>query len=266
MTIGQPTSVIIPSKDRPDFLTRIAIGLATQAGEYHVTVVDNGTDHETSNICARFDWRRVVLPEAGPFSFSHLCNVGVQFAVQTRDVILLNNDVILRPQSLDYLANSHPDWPILGALLINSNGTVNHAGTVFQGTQPLHLGRGDDPARWMFEPCAQVPMCTFAAVRIQRQLYTDLGGLDEDYYFGYEDTDFCLRAAECGAGTGVCRSAVIEHDEFGTRTRDSDDRNAGLFASRWITTGRAVAALQGIVTGDRTYSSESVGPGQRSNG
>jgi GT2 family glycosyltransferase len=80
--------------------------------------------------------------------------------------------------------------------------------------------------------CAAV---TFAAVMIRRTVWDELGGLDVAYRYGWEDTDFCLRALEAGHTIKCARDAVAVHDECGTRPRGglNDEANHKLFTSRW---------------------------------
>ena len=171
---------------------------------------------------------------AEPFGHSHL--------------LLLNDDLIPRIGFLDRLWEQRETADVLGAMLLHDDGTVNHAGgsVMFNGPRGGaifdHIGRHQKAEQYA-GTCPLVPTVTFAAVLIRRELWERLGGLDERYYYGWEDTDFCLRALQAGATIRCNRDAVATHNECGTRPRGStvDLENAKVFAQTWV------AQLSGII-------------------
>lgn len=57
-----------------------------------------------------------------------------------------------------------------------------------------------------------VPFVSFTCVYIPRMVYKMVGAIEERFPgYGYEDTDYCLRAQLCGLTCGVCGNVVIEH-------------------------------------------------------
>lgn len=166
-------------------------------------------------------------------SFSLGNNLGAK-ATQSDWLLLLNDDVILEPDFLQEMwAGRRAD--ICGALLLHSDGTVNHAGTLIAPDgRTDHIGRHVSPLQ-LGGGYAFVPAVTFAAVMIHRAIWDALGGLDESYFYGWEDTDFCLRALQAGYTIACNRDAVAFHDECGTRPRNSqqDVDNCRLFINRW---------------------------------
>lgn len=184
-------------------------------------------------------------------SYSEGNNEGVRRLVRWADakgvrlthVLLLNDDVVARPDFLRRLWASRHFADVVGALLLNSDGTVNHAGVDLRKGDP-HVGRGLQPelfdsvgtlndawGSWC-SPCMAV---TGAAMLVKLDLWQQLGGLDEGYVYGFEDTDFCMRALEAGAVIRCERRAVAVHDECGTRPKqgERDVANAERFRSTW---------------------------------
>lgn len=151
-------------------------------------------------------------------------------------LLLLNDDAIPEPDFLDKLWAHRLEAGVVGSLLLNQNGTVNHAGTRmgFRG-QTDHLGRGGVREGWEDTWAPAVPAVTFAAALVNANLYQELGGLDERYHYGWEDTDFCLRAMRAGATIRCARDAVATHDECGTRPRGgtADMDNLNTFLHTW---------------------------------
>jgi GT2 family glycosyltransferase len=152
-----------------------------------------------------------------------------------RHLLLLNDDIRCEPPFLYELWRQRETADILGALLLHTDRTVNHAGSyVYEGGAIDHIGRGLDPEQYRGR-CYLVPAVTFAAALIYRGLWEKLGGLDERYYYGWEDADFCMRTLQAG-GTIRCNGdAVAVHDECGTRSRTSPNNvtNYNLFLSAW---------------------------------
>lgn len=171
-------------------------------------------------------------------SFSAGNNLGAR-VTKAPELLLLNDDMIPAKDFLLNMVGRVTDADVLGCMLVHSNMTVNHAGTGFKkipaGLASDHLGRGRPLAE--FAPTdVLVPAVTFAAVRIRRALWDQLDGLDERYHYGFEDTDFCMRAIQAGARIRCRRFAVAVHDECGTRPRGSQDDygNADMFQSTWL--------------------------------
>lgn len=237
--------VAIVTRDRPDLLRRCLEHLiaAMGAGRAPIIVWDNGTDKETPAICRQFRAKR--LSASGKnLSFSAANNAAV--AEFSGDILLVNNDVFVEPGAIDaLLAERARGCDIIGAKLLYPNGRVQHFGVGFsRDWQPFHLARFDPPdSGWCAEPRV-VPAVTFALAMISRQVWNGLSGLDEEYFFGYEDIDFCLRGRMSGAMIGVTPDAVAMHLESQTEGRSSHDaRNWARFKSAWIDSGYLYAAL-----------------------
>jgi GT2 family glycosyltransferase len=47
---------------------------------------------------------------------------------------------------------------------------------------------------------------------IRREVFDAIGPLDEQYFFGFEDLDFCLRARAAGFATILAESAAVYHE------------------------------------------------------
>lgn len=57
-----------------------------------------------------------------------------------------------------------------------------------------------------------VPFVSFTCVYIPRLVYQMTGPVEESFPgYGYEDTDYCLRAQLVGITSGVCGDVIIEH-------------------------------------------------------
>lgn len=239
------TTAIIVTKGRPDLLRQCLVSLSASLNGSQppkVVVWDNEGDAETKAICREFVVKR--FGGGANESFSAANNLAAQGT--KGDLLLLNNDVFLQPGCISAMQRARREGAnIVGAKLLYPQGVVQHYGIGFsRDYMPFHIGRGEAPdSPW----CSQdrvVAATTFAAVLIERALWDSLGGLDEEYIYSYEDIDYCLRAREVGAVVGVACDAVAIHLESQTVGRsDNDVRNWGIFAKKWLDTGRLYAAL-----------------------
>ena len=59
---------------------------------------------------------------------------------------------------------------------------------------------------------------------VKRQVFEQTGLLDEDYFFGFEDIDFCLRARAKGFLSAVAGRAIVEHEGQAAIGRGSSRR------------------------------------------
>lgn len=198
-------------------------------------VVDNGQSQETQALGLTKGW--AVLAPATNLSFSEGNNAAARVAISQgcTHLLLLNDDVIASPKFAEGVrAHLELADPVVG-YRITDNGHVNHDGTcVWRNGATDHIGRGA-PQTTPERAVAVVPSVTFAAATIRADAWRELDGLDEGYYYGWEDTDFCLRVLAAGGTVRVCRTVDVEHGECGTRIRGSrtNSENAERFLGRW---------------------------------
>jgi len=193
--------------------------------------------------------------------FSGASNLGVANS-SAPFVLLMNSDVIpIAPGWLERMRSvltAHPEIGILGARLHHPNGAVQHDGMGFQWNATLrayvnkHPGSGlpGSPPRGKFVKCQAV---TGACALMRRDVYDDVGGLDEKFLIGdFEDSDLCLKVREKGLEIACLPLPVtlihLERQSFsgiGTPSfRDYVVRyNAWRHQTRW---GAAIAKLSAV--------------------
>ena len=74
----------------------------------------------------------------------------------------------------------------------------------------------------------------FACAYIKRELLDDIGGLSEEYQSYFEDTDYCLRAAEAGFSTLLCGDVTLVHHEHGSTDADPGEFERIFLGSREV--------------------------------
>jgi GT2 family glycosyltransferase len=179
-----------------------------------------------------------LLDGAGPFDFAARCNAGVS-ASSGEHVVLLNDDVLVEDPGwlsamVGYLAE--PDVGAVGARLLRSDGTLQHAG-ILLNEHPRHIFDGfaaDDPGPFgLLAVAREVSAVTAACLATPRALWDDLGGMSSDFAVAFNDVDYCLRAIRVGRRVVWTPDATLYHFESQTRRPDASPREVRVLRERW---------------------------------
>ena len=181
-----------------------------------VLAVDNASN---DNSMALFDqeiknnkWHQVKTLGAdfnGGFSFGN--NIGIN-ASASEFFLLLNSDTIVYPGAVDLLIKTlqeNPDMGMASPRLEWPDGTPQES--CFRFHRPINeliRSAATGPITRLFKRY-EVPLrvsdnviypewTSFACVLIRRQVFEDMGLLDEEFFMYFEDVDFCKRAREAG--------------------------------------------------------------------
>jgi len=213
----------------------------------NVIVVDNyTTDREQRSVlslCARNGWSAVT--ERENVGFGAGVNHGVDRAVKdgAEKILLLNPDASIQFEDLVRLRDRVQQYPMtmVAPTIRTPAGQVWFAGAVVDlrnGTiRALHGTKDPGPD--------EIPWISGACVMMSRELWSMIGGFDENYFLYWEDVDLSYRAQQLGAIVEVLQHASATHSQGGTqlaRTRRSKSntyyyymaRGRMLFAGRHI--------------------------------
>ena len=219
-----------------------ALKRADQRGEWEIVLVDNAStppivwgDEELEVSIRRYDQHR---------SFSGLVN-DVATDYPGVNLLLVNNDVIAHPRALVGMKEllGDPQVGVVGSRLVFPDGTIQHGGVDVDSDGPHHAQRGvvsSAVSRVTTWPVA----VTGALMLIKRPAFDDVGGLDEAYDFGREDTDFCHRARIAGWAIACDHSVDSLHFESMTEGRvELDGPARKIYGDRWV--GRLARSVGG---------------------
>jgi GT2 family glycosyltransferase/glycosyltransferase involved in cell wall biosynthesis len=245
-------SVMIPSRCNRPLLSRLLPSLvATDYPDLEVLIIDNsGHDPEkeewyrehTKDLDARILWWDVE-----PFSYSAVNNEMARHA--TGDVLVLLNDDTdaVDPGWLRELAGwtSRDEIGTVGLQLLDGDGRIQHGGVVM-GLNGLadHLFGGMAPhsstilgsTDWIRDVSANTGAC----VAIRRDLYLELGGLDERLVLTGNDVALGLAAMRAGKRNVCSTGARVDHLESATRgtyVRPGDVHASYWHYQRWVVAG-----------------------------
>jgi N-acetylglucosaminyl-diphospho-decaprenol L-rhamnosyltransferase len=230
--------VVIVAYNRYDLTESCLRHLAAQTLAHRTIVIDNGSTDDTSERVAS-DWPAVVLQRLPDNrGFAEACNRGVA-AGDGELIVLLNNDVDVRPDFVERLVAPLLDDPGIGSVaalmlqpgerLIDSAGLASDA---VLGGFPRLQGLPASEAR-RERPLLAGPAGTAAAYR--RTAWEQVGGLDESIFAYMEDLDLTLRLRSAGWRSTLAADAVGVH--LGSAThghRSPRQRRNGGFGRGYV--------------------------------
>ncbi len=240
-------SIIVVSWNTRDLLADClaSIFMTVSGPTFDVYVVDNAsTDGTVAMLRQGFPEVKLIC-NARNYGFAHANNQGIS-ASRGRYVLLLNSDAMLAPGSLQTLINlgdAVPRAGILGARLVNPDGTFQASYTHFPGIWQeflilSSLGRllhgHYYPSQGPHEdegPC-RVDYVEGACMLARRSAIQAAGALDEGYFMYAEDVDWCLAMKKHGWQVWYQPEATIIHSGGGSSRQRRPQREADLYRSR----------------------------------
>ena len=206
-TCEQTTRAILSILDSLDTLSK------------EIILVDNGSTDATPRVIpSKFPTIKYLRQECN-LGFAAANNLGAREA-NGDFIVLLNSDARLQPDALGtaiHWIRAHPECGIAGAQLLNPNGSRQNSIANFPtlATELLNksLLRHLFPKRFPGKKCQfvkpiEVESVIGAFMLIRSDLWKALGGLDESYFFFFEETDLCVRASR--EGWKVCHLPQVQ--------------------------------------------------------
>jgi GT2 family glycosyltransferase len=206
-------AAVIPHWNRPDLLQALLPTLKAQTRAFdEIIVADNGSTDHSVEVAESFGAR--VLKLGSNLGFAAAVNRGI--AAATSDwIAILNNDVTLAPDWLEHLIATTEDQgaSFASGKILSAADQSTIDGTydeISRGACAWRCGAGKpDSALWNTPRWVRFVSMTAAIFR--RDLFAEIGGLDENFISYLEDVDFGLRCALAGHKGFYQPSAVAWH-------------------------------------------------------
>jgi GT2 family glycosyltransferase len=186
-----------------------------------IIVVDNGSRDGSAESIAAAVPGVTLLRSAVNVGFSAGCNIGLGAALSAgaEAVLLLNSDATVSPGALDALQGalvSNAHLGVVGPMIrsLRDPDEVQSLGIAYSVScgRMRHIGCGTRASRVEPFDLRLVSGVSGCAMLIRAELLRRIGPLTEEYFFGFEDLDFCLRAARVGFQTACCGNAEVRHE------------------------------------------------------
>jgi len=198
--------------------------------DLRVVVIENASGDEQAlreGLAGKEGVSLIVAERNGGFAYGN--NIGFRHAYETGFVpdffYLLNPDTRVYPGAVTRLCqfmDEHPDAGIAGSSLEDGDGEDWPIAFRFPtlqseidaamgfGVVTKLLGKWSVPRRMgkLAEPVDWLPG---ASMLIRREVIEAIGGLDEEYFLYYEETDFCLKAKRAGFGCWYVPDSRVVH-------------------------------------------------------
>lgn len=232
-------SIIIPVFNQCEYTRNCleAIEANSQKNIYEIIIVDNASYDETPSLLNTYAHKIKIITNEINLGFAKACNQGAK-ASQGKYLLFLNNDTLAQGNWLDEMLKSKeadPSIGIVGSKLLFPDGTIQHAGVVI-GASGLgyHLYRGLPGNASCANITRDFRVVTGACLMIDRGLFHEIGGFDERFINGCEDTDLCLRVIQNEKRVVYNPMSVLIHFEGRSEQREAKmDHNRRLFLSKW---------------------------------
>ena len=208
-------SVIIPNWNGAQHLPVCLDSLRRQTYPHvEVIVVDNASQDASLSILRGYPEVRV-LPQATNLGFTGACNAGLRIAGGAI-CVLLNNDTEAHPEWISAIVRAFADHPEAGMvaskmLLFDRRDTLHTAGDYVtpdglahnRGVWAKDMGQYSHRG-YVFSACGGS-----AAYRVT--MLDQIGLLDEDFFFSFEDVDLAWRAQLAGWRCVFEPRAIVYH-------------------------------------------------------
>jgi GT2 family glycosyltransferase len=234
-------SILVPTRDNARFLRLCLRSIRWRAdyARFEILIIDNGSQELATRRLLRSCGDRVLRLDM-PFNHSRLNNLAAGEA-RGDVLVLLNDDTeVISGEWLTALVEQamRPEVGAVGAWLFHPDKRIQHAGIVLglgPVATPLHSGLTRDGIdRGTTRLIRNVSAVTGACLAIRRDLYFEVGGLDENELpTSFNDVDLCLRLRCAGYRIVMQPLARLVHHESATRHIGNEDRFVRIMRERW---------------------------------
>lgn len=221
-------SIVIVNWNTKEFLKDCLFSIPPEI-PHEVIVVDNASSDGSGDFIEKNFPDVRLIKNAANKGFAGACNQGADIA-RGKYLFFLNPDTILEKDSLGRLLEFVENRSWIGAVgprLIGRDGRVQNSVRRFPTIRGIVLrkilpfGRKE---RLVYRLPDSIPssvdQVSGAAFLIKKDLWKDVGGMDERFFMFYEEVDLCRRLKDLGYNIYYLPTARIIHLGGGSRHKD----------------------------------------------
>lgn len=233
-------SILIPMRDKVA-LTRQCIDSIRNKStyqHYEIIIIDNDSVEPESleylnsiqSDCIR------VLHDDSPFNFAALNNRAAEIA-RGQILCLLNNDIeVLTPNWLEEMLSFalQPKVGCVGAKLWYPDGRLQHGGVIWgigdvAGHAHKYSEKGDAGYQHRLMVHQSILAVTGACLMVRKEIWEQVGGLNEQLAVAFNDVDFCLKVWDIGYQNVWTPYVEMIHHESVSRGSDSQPNSKSRY-------------------------------------
>jgi GT2 family glycosyltransferase/glycosyltransferase involved in cell wall biosynthesis len=237
--LSRLAAVVLNYRTPDDTLLTVSSLLASDRPIDDLIVVDNGDGRDLGEALGELGRRVHCEPTGANRGFSAGMNAGIRIALDrgADRVLLVNSDVIVPPDCVAQLERALDEAPRAGIVgpVVASRGRpdlIASRGIAYDSTtgrmRLLDAGRSVDAVP--SNSLTAVDALAGCVMLVKKEVFDAAGLLHEDFFFGFEDVDLCLRARAAGFTSVVAGGALVFHE--GGRSIGSQSARRLYFAAR----------------------------------
>ena len=232
---GNPLiSIIIPNKDHINDLDKCLSSVYEKSTykNFEIIIVENNSTEDKTfeyykSIQNKYENLKVITWDKG-FNYSAINNFAVKQA-KGEYVLLLNNDIeVITHDWLEQMLMfaQRKDVGAVGAKLYYPDDTIQHAGVIVglggvAGHSHKYFDRTDPGYMARASIAQNLSACTAACLLVRKDVYNEVGGLDEGYAVAFNDIDFCMSIRK--AGYLIVFTPFAEFYHYESKSRGVED-------------------------------------------
>lgn len=195
-------SIVIVHRNGAQMLLNALAALMQAIGrDDEVILVDNGSTDESLKQAKSVLPTVLIIENGCNNGFARACNQGLAKA-RGEFVLFLNNDAFISPEALDLFAQDFAAYPkaaLIGGQLLGQDGVPQRStGLAPTFFSEIGLAHRTPPDLSGEAGPIEVETLVGACMAFRRSLADTAGRLDEDFFFYFEETEWCLRLRRLG--------------------------------------------------------------------
>ena len=196
-----------------------------------IYIIDNNSQDNTISLLKEYNDQRIVLiknPEN--VGVARANNQGIKLALKDgcSQVLIINNDIEFEEHLFDKMLNIQKEnncsLVVPKMMYYDNPNHIWYAGSDFvktKGFLPIHKGmRQKDEGK--FDGVLKVEYAPTCCLLVKKQVFEDVGLMDEKYFVYFDDTDFSYRVLIDGRHKLVYFSDVEFYHKVGSLTKSVD--------------------------------------------
>lgn len=181
--------------------------------DWEIILIDNASDEKISESAFKGVKIRFIYNQEN-LGFAKAVNQGLALA-SAKLILLLNSDMLVKAGAISGLADcleAQPSAGLAGPQFFYPNGHFQVSSGSFprfggEFTRLLSLYKlfpfgtfiyKNFSNRWFFRSPQEVDWLSGGCLLLKKEIVDAIGELDENYFFGVEDVDYCFRAKQAG--------------------------------------------------------------------